>query len=121
MAKLKPVQWVQLVFMFFAVILVLGTFGQMASPNERLTELSLATAYSCFSILYFESSATPYVAAICKQPSSFPEILRVSMQSADFSANHAVDVVGFLTVVVGGLISWARFGYTLIRKYLPWL
>lgn len=122
MQKLKMIEWIQLVFTFLLVLIIMGFLVQFVLPYERLTELSNSTNYECFSILYFDSSSSPYVCAICKTPASFPEILRVSLKNeAMFTSNHLSDIVIFIIVVVGGLASWSLYGLKVLRRYSLWL
>jgi len=122
MQKLKVIEWIQLIFMFLLILIVMGIGGQLTSPNEWLTELSSNTNYSCFSILYFHSSSTPYICAVCKVPESFPEILRVApIPPPTITSNHLTDIVALTIVALGGLVSWFVFGYRVISKYVPGL
>ena len=122
MQKLKVIEWIQLAFMLLVVLNIMSFVVQFAIPYERLTELSNSTNYTCYSILYFDSSSPPYISAICKTPVTFPEILRVSLNNQPtFTSNHLNDIVILIIVVVGGLVSWSLYGLKVLRRYSLWL
>jgi hypothetical protein len=122
MQKLKLIEWIQLFFMFLVILIIMGIGGQLTSPNEWLAGLSNSTSYTCYSILYFDSSSSPYVCAICKIPEAFPEILRVApKQPATFTSNHLTDIVALIIVTIGGTISWGLYARKILSRYVPWL
>ena len=122
MRNLTFIEWIQLAFMFTVILIIIGVCGQLLSPHEWLRALSDSTDYTCYSVLYFDSSSSPYICAICKTSESFPEILRVvPSKPPTFTSNHITDIVALTIVVVGGLVSWVLYGRKILGKYAPWL
>ncbi len=99
------------------VLIIMGALVQLALPYDRLTELSNSTNYECYSILYFDSSSSPYVCAICKTPELFPEVLRITLiDQLKFTSNHLGDIVALTIVSLGGLFSWGLYALKVLRK-----
>ncbi|PCI71630.1 MAG: hypothetical protein COB38_05240 [Gammaproteobacteria bacterium] len=114
MKNLKLLEWVQLGLMISLVVLVMSFLVELKSPSDIF--IKLESGYKYYFSIYSHSVDPVYVSALCLHEQSILLLRIDSLNSEVISKNNLIDIFVFLTLLLGGCLSWILYTFRFIRK-----